>query len=78
LYGQRKDLVETWARKIGDLSLFVVAKMICWNFWVLRVLVPSLDGNQRRTRAGKVRKVLFAEKRKERPHGVMQRDPVVP
>jgi hypothetical protein len=31
---------------------------------VMRVLVPSLDGNQKWTRAAKVRKVLFADKRK--------------
>jgi hypothetical protein len=46
----------------------------------VRVFVPSLDGNQRQTRAAKVKKVLFAEKRKERPQRVMQQDPelVVP
>jgi hypothetical protein len=41
---------------------------------VVRVLVPLLDGNQRQTRAAKVKKVLFAEKRKERLHEVMQWD----
>jgi hypothetical protein len=39
---------------------------------VVRVLVLRLGGNQRWTRAAKVKKVLFAEKRKERPHVVMQ------
>jgi hypothetical protein len=43
--------------------------LIYWNFWVVRVLVLLLDGNQRWTQAAKVRKVLFVEKRKERPHG---------
>jgi hypothetical protein len=41
---------------------------------VVRVLVPHLDGNQRQTPAAKVRKVLFAEKRKESPHRVTWRD----
>jgi hypothetical protein len=45
------------------------------KFWGVRVLFPCLDGNQRWTGAAKVRKVLFAENRKERLHGVMQRDP---
>jgi hypothetical protein len=49
--------------------------LICRNFQVVRGLVPCLDGNQRWTPAAKVRKVLFADKRKERPHGVMHRDP---
>jgi hypothetical protein len=40
----------------------------------MRVLVPHLDGNQRQIPAAKVKKNLFAEKRKERPHGVMQRN----
>jgi hypothetical protein len=31
--------------------------------------------NQRQSQAAKVRKVLFAEKRKERPNGLMQWDP---
>jgi hypothetical protein len=44
------------------------------NFQVVRVLVLCLDGNQRQTPEAKVRKVLFAEKRKERLHGVMKRD----
>jgi hypothetical protein len=34
----------------------------------MRVHVPCSDGNQRQTRATKVRKVLFVKKRKERPH----------
>jgi hypothetical protein len=42
---------------------------------MVEVLIPRLDGNQRQTQATKVRKVLFAENRKERPHGVMQQDP---
>jgi hypothetical protein len=42
---------------------------------VVRVLVLHLDVNQRQTQAAKVREVLFAEKRKERPQGVMQQDP---
>jgi hypothetical protein len=33
-----------------------------------------LDRNQRWTQAAKVRNVLFAEKRKERPHEVIQWD----
>jgi hypothetical protein len=48
--------------------------VICWGALVIRVLVPCLGGNQKPTRAAKVRKVLFAEKRKERPHEVMQQD----
>jgi hypothetical protein len=50
------------------------AKVICRGAWVVRVLVSLLEGNQRQTGTGKVKKVLFAEKRKERLHGVMQRD----
>jgi hypothetical protein len=49
-------------------------KLKCRNFQVVRVLVPLVDGNQRRTQAAKVREVLFAEKRKERMHGVMQQE----
>jgi hypothetical protein len=41
--------------------------LICWEFWVVRVLVLHLDGNQWWTEAIKVREVLFVEKRKERP-----------
>jgi hypothetical protein len=36
----------------------------------LLFVVPCLDGNQKWTGAAKVRKVLFAGNRKERPHGV--------
>jgi hypothetical protein len=36
---------------------------------VVRALVLLFDGNQRWTQAAKVKKVLFAEKRKERAHG---------
>jgi hypothetical protein len=41
---------------------------------MVEVLIPRLDGNQRQTQATKVRKVLFAERRKESLHGVMQPD----
>jgi hypothetical protein len=54
---------------------FVVTKIIRRGAWVVRVLVPLLDGNQRQTQAAKVREVLFVEKRKERLHGIMQQDP---
>jgi hypothetical protein len=52
-------------------------KMICRNFWVVRVLGLLLDRNQRRTGTAKVREILFVEKRKERLHGGMQRAPAV-
>jgi hypothetical protein len=45
--------------------------LIYRNFPVVRVLVPCLGGNQRQTQAAKVKKILFAEKRKERLHGVI-------
>jgi hypothetical protein len=48
--------------------------MIHRNFWVVRVLGPLLDGNQRQTQAAKVRNILFVEKRKERLNGAMQRN----
>jgi hypothetical protein len=31
----------------GEEGIFVDTKMVHWNFWVVRVLVPSLDRNQR-------------------------------
>jgi hypothetical protein len=51
---------------------FMVAKIIHWEAWVVQALVPCADRNQRQPQAAKARKVLFAEKRKERLHGVMQ------
>jgi hypothetical protein len=42
--------------------------MIPWNFGVVRVLVPYLDGNQRQTQAAKVREILFVEIRERKDH----------
>jgi hypothetical protein len=42
-------------------------KKTIWNCATLECL--GGEGNQRRTRAAKVREVLFVEKRKKRPHG---------
>jgi hypothetical protein len=60
---------------VREVLLIILGMFICWNFWVVSVLVQCLNGNQRQTQAAKVRKVLFAEKRKERLHEVMQQDP---
>jgi hypothetical protein len=48
--------------------------MIRRNFQLVRVLDLLLDGNQRQTRAAKVRRILFVEKRKEKLHGAMQQN----
>jgi hypothetical protein len=51
-------------------------QMICRNFRVLRGFGLLLARKKRRTQAAKVRKILFAEKRKKkkRLHGGMQQD----
>jgi hypothetical protein len=45
--------------------------VICWDFQVVKILVSEL---RRKSKAAKVR-VLFVEKRRERPHGDMQWHP---